>query len=82
MLVRASLGDGLSAFSDELGDIGLKLEHQREESLHKPFTAPERKNQWRGDDDGGDPPILGRAVEGRDEDGGGMSFIIANWQEL
>jgi hypothetical protein len=82
MLVRASLGDALSAFSDNVGEVGLKLEGQREESLRKPFAAPVHKDQWRGEGDGGEPPILGRAVEGRDEDGGGMSFIIANWQKL
>lgn len=72
-LVRASLRDALSLMDESLGKIGAQLEEKTQKSGGFP--------PLRTKIDGGGPPLLGRL---KDDDGkeGGMSFIIANFQEL
>ncbi len=80
-LVRASLGDALAHFGGELENLGRKLEIKSADSLQTAFVAPESELGKGGGD--GEPPRLGRiGNEDDDSKGDGMSFIIANWQEL
>ena len=72
-LVRASLGQALALVDDSLGKTGETLEQYTQKSV----TAP--RIRTRGVDE--PPPPLGRVKDDDNRDGG-MSFIIANWQEL
>lgn len=71
-LVRASLGDSLALMDDNLGATGETLEQ---------YTQKSRMAQPSGSREVDEPPPpLGRVKD--DNSDGGMSFIIANWQEL
>jgi hypothetical protein len=74
-LVRASLGEALGLMEDGLGKVGAELEDLTKKAAQAPR---ERTRRGLGDDG---PPLLGRIKEDNGGDGG-MSFIIANFQEF